>query len=134
MPPLRRTNRRRHRVRLTTWDRAALKQVARFHESLSPKTLGMTYDLEHMRQVMEDVEIYVDHICKLSPKNVLDEIVEVTIHELCHKEGLDERQARMATKILIRDKKLTVGLERKIMRAMDEEFVKRFLPHDQGER
>ncbi|GAI29837.1 unnamed protein product, partial [marine sediment metagenome] len=60
--------------------------------------------------------------------------VKTTIHELCHKEGLDERQARMATKILIRDKKLTVGLERKIMHAMDEEFVKRFLPHDQGER
>ncbi len=114
---------RRYRVRLTKRENAAIKKLARRHDALPPKTLGVAYDIEMLKKVLEDVEIYVDEIYRQSPKKPIEEAVEVAVHEICHKEGLNEEQATIATDILLKDKKLKHSLAEKTKRALKESKI-----------
>lgn len=114
---------RRYRVRLTKRENAAIKQLARRHDALPPKTLGVAYNIEMLKKVLEDVEIYVDEIYRQSPKKIIEEAVEVAVHEICHKEGLNEEQATIATDILMKDKKLKHSLAERTKRALKESKI-----------
>jgi len=117
------------RAMITAPERTIFKDIAEFQKNeegtqreFGRIIAGRCYDLEELKKILSDVEIYAhpDLIERLKKRDeqAIEELVEDTIHEILHREGLDELDATTATDVLLRDIRLKDTLGAKIKKAL----------------
>ena len=96
-----------YEINITTLKRSFLKEAARafVHRSrVKPGRFIHAFYLGDVKRIMPDVEIYIDEIGRAlvyhSPEKIAELISDSIIHEDCHGEGFNEKQARAAVRAL----------------------------------
>lgn len=94
-------------IRFTTLERAFLREAADAFDQKSRRrsgrAIGAMY-LGDIKNMMPDIEVYIDEIGRIlvhrSPEKLAEIITEAIVHENCHGEKFNERQARAAVRAL----------------------------------
>lgn len=120
-----------YEIHFTTLERSFLKEAARAFDHKSRRGRGRAtcaFYLGDIKRAMPDIEVYIDEIGRAlvcpSPEKLSGLITDAIIHENCHGEGLNERQAGAAVRAL---RKLSCGPPecKRLMRALKPMVWKR---------
>jgi len=95
-----------YKISITTKRRAFLKEAARAFEERCESKNGKTVMALHLgdiKKMIPDIEIYLDEFARLTTPDIIARgITEAIVHETCHAEGLNEKQAHAATREIMK--------------------------------